>query len=192
MMRALLITAGSILVLTSTALPGHAAPDKSPYLMHDFSTDRLKQGKFDLLGNNGGNYALAVVPYIKTSVADRYMDDKRWEGGSYVPLNIALPHEWTMNFVAGIDVLRNTAFDNINTSYQNLVGFSHPITNDVSGAVELWSNVDTRRDATAQYSLDFSATWSLNSNLQFDIGTNIGLNRAADNMQVFAGISKRF
>ena len=55
-------------------------------------TLRIKQ---NILGNNGGNFILAVLPYVKIPTA-KYTDDSKCEGGIIVPMMVKLPGEWRL------------------------------------------------------------------------------------------------
>ena len=45
---------------------------------------------------------------------------------------------------------------------------------------------------TKQYSLDGAVAYVPFSNIQFDAGVNIGLNRFTPGAQLYAGVSRRF
>lgn len=55
-------------------------------------TFRVKQ---NLLGNDGGNFALAVLPYVKFP-SSKYDDQSRFEGGVIVPMQFKLPGDWKL------------------------------------------------------------------------------------------------
>ncbi len=148
--------------------------------------------KYNLLGNDSGNYALAAVPYVKIPTASRDIGNRHWEGGIYAPFVAVLPQNWTLTLLTEYDQLENAALDGTHANYQNLVNVSHPIVKDVTGYAELWSGVNTDRDADDQYSADFAVAWLVHDNLQLDAGVNVGLNKATPDAQSYIGISQRF
>ena len=150
--------------------------------------------KFNLLGDDGGNYALAVVPYVKAPTASRDVGNGHWEGGGYAPLSFALPDDWTGLVMTELDFLENANLNGVHQNYQNLVNFSHAIGKDtnVTGYVEFYSDVNTDQDVQPIYTFDLAAAWLVRGDLQLDIGTNIGLNKQAPDLQAYVGISQRF
>ena len=60
-------------------------------------------------------------------------------------------------------------------------------------SAELWGNWDWDPDGTtSQYSADGSIAYLVNEGLQIDVGANFGLNRQTPDLELYAGISKRF
>jgi hypothetical protein len=149
--------------------------------------------KFNVLGNDGGDYALAVVPYVKVPAATGAVGNGYWEGGGYVPFVVVLPDDWTLDITSEVDILENAAQNGTHANYQNLINFSHPVFSDaLTGSVEFWSDVDKDHATPNQYTLDFSLAWLVSDNFQLDVGINIGLNKAAQDVQPYLGISQRF
>jgi hypothetical protein len=58
--------------------------------------------------------------------------------------------------------------------------------------VEFWSDVNNNAGAQTQYTADFALSWVVEDNLQLDCGVNVGLNKAANDVQPYLGISQRF
>ena len=149
--------------------------------------------KFNLFGNEGGDYALAVVPYVKAPTASRNIGNGHWEGGGYVPFVAVLPDNWTLDITSEFDELENAALDGTHANYQNLINLSHPIfAANLSGAIEFWSDVNTDQGAQTQYTGDLALIWLVKDNLQLDAGVNLGFNKAAPDVQSYFGISQRF
>lgn len=149
--------------------------------------------KFNLFGDDGGDYAMAVVPYVKAPTASQYIGNNHWEGGGYAPFIVALPNDWTMNITTEMDILENALLNGTHSNFSNLINFSHPVFSDnVTGYVEFWSDVNNDVGAQTAYTLDFALSWIVKDNLQLDGGVNVGLNKAANDVQPYLGISQRF
>ena len=149
--------------------------------------------KYNLLGNDGGDYAFAVTPYVKAPTAAHNVGNNHWEGGMYAPFIAALPQDWTLNITNEIDILENAALNGYHTNYSGLVNFSHAVFDDsLTGYVEFWSDVNNDAGASPQYTGDLALSWAVKDNLQLDIGVNVGLNKAANDAQPYFGISQRF
>jgi hypothetical protein len=157
--------------------------------------DTYTRVKFNMLGNDGGDYALAVVPYVKAPTAADNVGNDHWEGGGYAPLSVTLPGDFTALVMTELDFLENGDLSGLHQNYQNLVNVSHPIgpaSANVTGYVELYNDTSTDQNARSFYTFDVAAAWLAAPNLQLDIGTNIGLNKAAPDLQAYIGISQRF
>jgi len=149
--------------------------------------------KFNLFGNDGGDYALAIVPYVKAPTANHHIGNTHWEGGGYVPFVAVLPSDWTMNITSEMDILENAALNGTHTNFSNLINFSHPVFDpSLTGYVEFWSDVNNDTGVQTQYTADFALSWVVKDNLQLDCGVNVGLNKAANDVQPYLGISQRF
>lgn len=149
--------------------------------------------KYNLFGNDSGDYALALTPYVKAPTAAHNVGNGHWEGGFYAPFVAALPRDWTLNITSEMDVLENTALNGYHTNFSNLINFSHSVFDpSVTGYVEFWSDVNNDQGASPQYTADFAVSWVVKDNLQLDAGINVGLNKAANDLQPYFGISQRF
>jgi len=150
--------------------------------------------KYNLIGYNGGDMSLTLLPYVKAPSADPGIGNKQVEGGLIVPVSFALPQKFTLLFDPEIDAFKNTADDGYHNNYQLLANISHSLfVESVTGYAELWSEVsDDPSGASTQASFDLSLSWLMRPNLQLDVGTNIGLNSKTPELQSYAGISQRF
>ncbi len=150
--------------------------------------------KFNLLGDDGGDYALAIVPYVKAPTAARSIGNGHWEGGGYAPFSFALPDDWTGLVMTELDFQENANLTGVHQNYQNLINFSHAIGTDtnLTGYVEFYSDVNTDTGVQPYYTADFAVAWLVRGDLQLDMGTNIGLNKQAPDLQAYIGISQRF
>lgn len=149
--------------------------------------------KVNLFGNEGGDAALAIVPYVKAPTASFGIGNGYWEGGAYMPFSASLPDGWVLSITSEIDILEDASSAGVHPNFQNLINFSHPIFSDtITGSAEFWSDVSTDRDAATQYTVDLALSWMATSNLQFDVGANIGLNNSTPDTQFYLGISQRF
>ena len=152
--------------------------------------------KVNLAGAEGGDFQAAIIPYVKFPTAKPGIGDQAVEGGMIVPVSFALPRDFTLLFDPEIDILRNQADFGRHANFQTLANLSHALSGSVTGYVELWGQFDNDpTNTTKQASLDLSMSWIAwpnLPNLQFDIGTNIGLTPPTPAIQAFIGISQRF
>jgi len=149
--------------------------------------------KYNFFGNDGGDYILAIVPYVKAPTAAHNVGNNHWEGGVYAPFVMNLPSSWIMSVTSEMDILENAALNGTHTNFQNLINFGHPLfTDSLTGYVEFWSDVNNDANAPTQYTADFALAWLVTDNLQLDCGVNVGVNKAANDLQPYLGVSQRF
>lgn len=149
--------------------------------------------KVNLFGNDGGQSALALIPYVKAPSAPPGLGNGAVEGGVIAPWSFTLPQGFTLLFNSEVDALKNAADDGRHPNFVNLVNLSRQVIKDVTLYVEFWSDYnDDPAQKVTQYSADFAVTWLVRPNLQLDAGIDVGLNSATPKVQLFAGLSQRF
>ena len=81
-------------------------------------------------------------------------------------------------------------------SHVQLVGalnFSKTLSPKVTVNAELWTAQNYDPSGTLrQYSIDGAIAYVPSSNLQFDAGANVGLNRYTPGIQLYVGVARRF
>ena len=156
--------------------------------------DLYVRAKLNLAGNGGGNFGIAIAPYVKIPTAGAPIGNGVVEGGVLAPISISLPAKFSMALDPELDILKNALDDGRHANLINLVAISHaagPVT--LSG--ELWSDVNfDPSGSVTQYSGDVAVAWAPKKlpDIQFDGGLNFGLNRATPAVQAYIGVSHRF
>jgi len=149
-------------------------------------TSRLK---INFWGNDGGKTAFGLMPFIKWPTNQHHLGNHSVEGGLIVPLAVSLPAGWDMGVMTEFDVVRNPVDDGYRVDWVNSITFGHDIAGNLGGYVEL-ASVLTKGPDIATF--DCGLTYGIGKNVQVDCGANIGLTGAADDLNVFAGLSVRF
>ncbi len=153
--------------------------------------DVVIRPKFNLFGNEGGP-ALAIIPYVKIPTARPPIGNDTVDGGVIAPFSYPLPLDFTLLVMPEIDVIRNAADGGHHFNFTQLLNISHPIGKQLTAYAEIYSALGTDARTPPVYTFDTALAWAVTDNLQLDAGANIGLNAAAPNLQVYAGISQRF
>jgi hypothetical protein len=157
--------------------------------------DLFLRAKANLIGDDSGNIAVAISPYIKLPTAGHTLGDGAVEGGIIVPVQFNLPDNWQLLFDPEIDALQDAEGHNRHVNTAALVSLSKPVSRTITLSVELWTDTNFDPAATVtQYSADLGAAWIPASapNLQIDGGVNFGLNSKTPDAQAYIGISHRF
>jgi Putative MetA-pathway of phenol degradation len=161
---------------------------------HGFG-DTIFKIKFNVLGNDGGTFALALIPFVKAPSAAPGLGNGVVEGGLIAPLQINLPRDYTLILQTELDALKNANDARRHANFVNLVCVSHDlpfISKDLSASVEFRSAVGTDAGTPAVYTFDLGLAYLILPNVQLDAGANLGLTKASPDMNVYTGISARF
>jgi hypothetical protein len=154
--------------------------------------DFVLRSKVNLWGNDGGDTAFGLMPYVKFPTASRNLGNEAYEGGLIAPLAVALPAGWGMGVMTQVDINEDGDGSGHHPEFINSITFAHDIVGDLSGYVEFFSVVSTDDDADWIGTVDVGLTYGLTENIQLDAGINIGVTRSADDWNPFIGISWRF
>ena len=154
--------------------------------------DFILRSKINLWGNDGGDTAFALMPYVKFPTAGHDLGNDAFEGGLIAPFALALPAGWGMGLMTQLDINEDGDAHGHHPEFVNTVTFAHDIVGNLGGYVEFFSLVSTDDDADWVGTVDLGLTYGLNENIQLDAGINIGVTRSADDLNPFLGITWRF
>ncbi len=154
--------------------------------------DTVARLKVNLWGNDGGETALALMPFIKFPTAADGLGNGNIEGGLIVPLAIALPGEFALGLMAEVDFNRSEADDRYVVDFVHTATVGHEIVGDLGGYIEYAGFLNLNGDEDYRGYFDVGLTYGLTADVQFDAGVRIGLTKAADDFAVFAGVSVRY
>lgn len=154
----------------------------------DFTT-RLK---INLWGNDGGNTAFGLLPYVKIPTSTGHLGNNAVEGGVIFPFAAELPADFELGAETAVGIFRN---ENDNGHHQEFIGsitVDHAIIGKLSGYTEFFANVSTERHSGWIGTADVGLEFLLTENVQLDCGCNIGITPTADTAHTFAGVTIRF
>jgi hypothetical protein len=151
--------------------------------------DLIVRFKANLWGNDGGDTAFAVMPFIKLPTADEGLGNDEVEGGIIIPFAAALPNDWSFGAMLEIDFLDDEGGGR-KTDFVTSFTFSHAIAGDLGGYVEFVSTAGTDTDWAATFNTGL--TYGVSENFQLDAGVNLGLTRSAEDVTTFLGFSYRY
>ena len=155
--------------------------------------DLQLQAKFNLFGNDSGDVAVGVAPYLTlpTASSTKGLGTGRVQGGVAVPVQVNLPLGFTAAAMAQFDFPRNddntrTGFDVLHTAI-----VSHAIVGSLSGYAEYVGVTPVGLGHGYQAYVDAGLTLGLGDDVQLDAGVNLGRSRDTPQYTVVAGISLR-
>ncbi len=156
--------------------------------------DVFLRSKINFIGNDSGDLAIAAIPYVKAPSQRAVISNGVVEGGVIIPISYKLPNDFVLLFDPEFDALKNANNSGRHANFTNLVNISHPVPGikNLTAFAEVFASVPAERASPNVYTADFALAYLVNPSLQLDAGTNVGLNRAAPDIQVYTGISVRY
>lgn len=159
---------------------------------HSGFGDITTRVKVNLWGNDGGSTALAVMPFVKFPTNQDDLGNDRVEGGVILPLAVELPWGFGMGLMTEFDFIEDTSGDGYHAEFINSITVSRDIVGNLGAYLEFFSAVSAEEDSEWVGSVDLGFTYALSDDIQLDAGVNIGVTRATEDVNPFAGLSYRF
>ena len=151
-------------------------------------TPRLK---LNLIGNDGGFFALALIPAITLPLTTGNLGNNSVEGGLGVPFAFDIPG-WDVGFQTSFLYNRDSLGSGYHTEFNNSVSIGHALIGRLSIAAEFFSSVSTESGSGWVGTVDTWLTYALNKNVRLDGGVYIGVTPAADDWHPWVGMTWRF
>lgn len=148
-------------------------------------TFRLKQ---NLGGNDGGNFAIAVLPYLTLPTA-RNTDNNKVEAGLLLPMELKLPADWTLGVQLEVDRLKDKDMNALHTEILQAISLSHSLIKDLDGVAETYQTYEFKKHQWSNY-VNAAVQYSVNSNCKFDAGLRYGIQHDAQR-SFFLGLAYR-
>ena len=137
---------------------------------------------------------LALQPFIKLPTARQPIGNGRVEGGMAAPMTAALAGGWSLGASPELDLAADEVGDGRHLAGSLAVGLGHALTPALSLGAELWLQQDFIARAGTQATGDLMLAWTPARihDVQFDVGLDLGLTRAAPDAEAYAGFARRF
>jgi len=137
---------------------------------------------------------LALYPYVKIPTAKHSLGNGKWESGLLVPIDFAIPRSpFSINLTPEVDWVADAAGSGHHAAMVQVVSLGWQVSNKLNVSADVWSQWDWDPSGTTrQMSADGSFAFLVTNDVQLDAGANFGLNRQTPDVELYAGISKRF
>jgi hypothetical protein len=154
--------------------------------------DTVVRLKFNLCGNDAGDSAFALMPFVKIPTASDGLGNDELEGGLILPYSFALSEGWSLGLMAEADLIRDAANQGYVIDFVHTATVGRGIIGDLSGYVEYAGFYNLNADEDYRAYFDAGLTYGLTSDLQLDAGIRVGLTDAAEDFGLFTGIAWRY
>jgi len=178
---------------------GLTANSDIQFIFETYGVDREASGignttlryKFNLFGNDDGAVAIALMPYLSLPTQAESRGKSSFEGGLILPISLQAPHEIGIGVMFEIDQVRNSQDSGYDTQVVSSLTASHPLFLGLNGYLEIFSQSNSTRETGWVGTLDAGLTLPVGQNIQWDVGTNVGITPAAEDFTAFLGFTIR-
>lgn len=154
--------------------------------------DFVARLKINLWGDDGGQTAFALLPYVKFPTSTDNLGNDAVEGGVIFPLAVKLPADLDLGLETAVSFLRDDNDGNYHEDFINSITLNHTLVGRLSGYLEFFSDISTESHSSWIGTVDTGLEFLVTKNVQLDTGCNFGVTSAADDFNPFAGITVRF
>jgi hypothetical protein len=154
--------------------------------------DTFARLKINLLGDDHGALAVALLPYVKLPTAQSGLGNGSVEGGMILPLSFSAPDSFTVIVMPEGDYLKDSAERGYHGAVDFLINVSHPLDRRWTWYSEAFISHSFQAQDRPLYTLDGALTCAVKANVQLDFGGNFSLNSVGPRVQFYAGLSQRF
>lgn len=152
-------------------------------------TARLKH---NLWGNDEGETALALMPFVKVPTNQDRLGNNSVEGGLIVPFAADLPGGYGLGMMTEVDLIRDEGGSGYHPELINTIAIGRDLIGKLGGYVEFFSLVSTESGSPWVGTFDIGFTYEITSDLRLDWGVNLGVTRSAEDVNPFLGLSFRY
>ncbi len=147
--------------------------------------------KVNLFGNDEGDLAAALLPFITFATGAEGVSADHVEGGLIVPVAWGFAEGWNLGGQVGIELVR--AESEYETILSHTVVLGREITDELGAYVEYVAESAVDGDGRYSPSLSLGTTYGLSPDAQLDAGLVVGLdNPRTDDLTMFVGMTLRF
>jgi hypothetical protein len=137
---------------------------------------------------------VVAMPFIKAPTARRSLGNGKWEGGLLIPIGYAIPKTpLSLALTPELDWVADADGHGHHAAMAQVASLGWQATDKLNLSAEIWGAWDWDSSGTTrQASADAAAAYLLSNSVQLDAGANFGLNRNTPDIELYAGVSKRF
>jgi hypothetical protein len=154
-------------------------------------SDVLVRLKTNLWGNDGGKTALAIMPFVKIPTGTELSND-HWEGGIIMPFAMSLTDRIGFAAMLEADFVHDDERGGYDVEWLHTATLGFDLTERFGMFIEYAGIASAEEEFDYLATFNAGVTFSATDDLIFDAGIRAGLNEAADDFGVFAGMSIRF
>ncbi len=155
--------------------------------------DLQLQAKLNLIGDDGGDVAFGLIPYLTlpTASSTRGLGTGRVAGGLLLPVQLNLPAGFVAAGEAEFDFPRNDANTTTGFDFMQTVELTHPLVGNLDAFGEFVGVAPVDLGHGYQAYADGGLTYQIGDDVQLDAAVDVGLSRDTAPYTILAGITVR-
>jgi hypothetical protein len=146
----------------------------------------------NLTGQDGADFAAALIGYVTLPTSQEHLGDSTIGGGVLLPLQWSLTDRLSFATTLGAAAV-DADKPHVKTLDASFVaGLGYTFTDKWGGFAEAAFERTFSGGAQTESTMDFGVTYLAAQTVQLDLGANVGVSGAADDLEIYAGVAKRF
>ena len=135
-----------------------------------------------------------AMPVVKIPTAKHSLGNGEWEEGLLVPIAYSIRKTpFSIGLTPEIDWAADADGHRHHAAMEQVVSLGWAATGRLNLSAELWRQWDwDPAGTTREGSADGAVAYLVSNEVQLDAGANLGLNRSTPDVELYAGVSKRF
>ena len=137
---------------------------------------------------------VAAMPMVKVPTATHSLGNGKWEGGLLIPIGYSIPNSsLALAATPEVDWVADGDGHGHHAAMAQVASLGWQASGRLNLSAEIWGQWDwDPAGTTRQASADGAAAYLLGNDVQLDAGANFGLNRVTPDVELYAGVSRRF
>jgi len=137
--------------------------------------------------------SVAVQPTMTLPVGAKAVSQGTWSLELVVPVDMPLSGNWSLNLSPTLAAAADADGDGRHAAYGGSAGLSYDVSDAVTLGGELWAmRDDDPAGHETQASANLTLAWAPGKNWQLDLSGYAGLTRATPDIELVAGLVRRF
>ena len=147
----------------------------------------------NLLRPDGAGTTVAIMPYATLPTGGRAIGAGTWSAGVELPFGFDLSEAVSLEFAPRVQAAADADRHGRHLAFGSVAGVAVDLSRVWNMTAELAATRDNDPAGQSTQELaGLSFGWTPGRNFQLDAGTNVGLNRAAPDLELYAGLVRRF
>ncbi len=148
--------------------------------------------KINLWGNDYGDTAMAVMPFLTLPTARYDSGSGGITGGIHLPTAWILNDLWTLEVTPSAAAVRNSGNNGYVAGFGHLTVLNRGLFTNLAGFVELENFITTERGNRWQSIMRTGLTWDVTNNFVIESGVGFGITGDTDDLNIYLTLVKRF
>ena len=153
--------------------------------------DLVVRLKRNLLGNDEGRVAAAILPFLSVPTSTNGVGDEAIGVGVALPFAVDLGSGWNLGLMGEVDEIEDGNRDGRHFEWIATATTGHTILGPLGGFVEFAATFRPASQGDWIGTANAGVTYSISGNVQLDAGIYSGASHDADDVRLFLGLTAR-